>query len=747
MKRYLLPVFIGLLNCLSVKGQDVFDPSIIHQFEINFYDSNWDHLLDSLATEGVGTGSGTGRILANVVIDGIQYDSCGVRYKGNSSMDTTSNKNPFNIDLNYVIPGQEHQGKDKFKLANCFTDPSMIREALTYELANQYMDCPKANFTKLYINGGYRGLYTNTESIDNEFLSEHYGSSKNPFFKCDPVSFELFGDNSNLAYHPDSMAYDTLYGMKSTFGLAALQAFTYELEFNPSTIENYLDVDRALWFLAISSAFVHNDGYTAFAHNFYIYKQDNGRWSIILWDVNMAFGGLLWNGTNVLPLGIVALQQQDPFIHISPPGFRPLIAQLLSIPKYKKMYIAHYKTIIDENIANNYYFQRAQWWHNLIDAEVPNEPYPFYTYQDFQDNLTTDYGNWIDLRPGLQNLMNSRLTYLNSLPEFQATQPIITNVSAPNLPPAFSNVTVTAEVINEVEVWLGYRDFEYDVFTKVQMFDDGAHNDGSANDDIYGADIPIQSFDVQYYVYAENAESSEFFPERAEYEFLTISPKKDLVINELCADNQSIVTDQTGAYEDWIELYNNSTNAIDVGNYFLSDDPANIYKWAIPSYVLQPGEFFVLFADNDILDGPDHTNFGLSATGEDLILSTLADSIVDMVSFPAQLTDITYGRLPNGDGPFNYLLPTYGTENSTLASNEEHLMVNTRLYPNPAASYFTIEADQWINSDILIFDLNGRLVNRTVLNGTQLTIDVSDLSAGTYVVKIGSGQSQKLIIR
>src|SRR5690606_26635188 len=213
----------------------------------------------------------------------------------------------------------------------------MIREALTYELANQYMDCPRANFTKLYINGSYRGLYTNTESIDNEFLDEHYGSSSNPFFKCDPVSFEIYGDNSNLAYHPDSLAYDTLYDMKSTYGLSALQALTYQLEFNPGSIADHLDVDRVLWFLAFSSAVVHNDGYTAFAHNFYVYRQDNGRWSIILWDVNMAFAGLLWNGTNLLPLNFTDLAEQDPFLHVGTPGFRPLIHQLLNIPVYRRM--------------------------------------------------------------------------------------------------------------------------------------------------------------------------------------------------------------------------------------------------------------------------------------------------------------------------------------------------------------------------------------------------------------------------
>lgn len=747
MKAILSSLYLIFLSAFLGYGQYVFDPNLIHDIEINFYDSNWDHLLDSLATENSGTGSGTGRIMAAVTIDGVFYDSCGVRYKGNSSMDTTSNKNPFNIDLNYIIPGQRHHGKDKFKLANCFADPSMIREVLTYELANQYMDCPRANFTKLYINGDYRGIYTNTESIDNEFLDEHYGSSSNPFFKCDPVSFELYGDNSNLAYHPDSMAYDTLYDMKSLYGLAALQDFTYELEFNPGSIETHLDVDRVLWFLAFSSAVVHNDGYTAFAHNFYIYKQNNGRWSIILWDVNMSFGGLLWNGSNFLPLGLTELQEQDPFIHAGTPGFRPLIVQLLSIPKYRKAYVAHFRTIIEENVDNNYYMQRAQFWHDLIDPEVPNEPYPFYTYNDFVANITTDYGTWIEFRPGIENLMQGRQTFLNTLQDFNYVQPAISNVSAPIDPDPFTTVTVTAEVILETGVWLGYRDNEYDVFTRVQMFDDGLHNDGTAGDDIYGVDIPVGTAEIQYYIYAQNAEAAKFHPVRAEYEFLTLTPKKGLVINELCANNQSIMADQAGDYDDWVEFYNNTNDPILLNNYFLSDDPDNLFKWLLPNYTLQPDSYFFVWADNEITEGSDHANFKLNSNGESLYLSTIADSIIDYVIYSDQTADITYGRLPNGTGPFNYMLPTFAAENTTLAGQTEVSLQEMAVYPNPCKTETTVRVENFTETEIYLYNLKGELVSKKPLNGTQTTIDVSALSSGTYIVKLGTGEAMKIIIQ
>ncbi|MEO9534389.1 MAG: CotH kinase family protein [Crocinitomicaceae bacterium] len=751
MKRTLLPIVFCFFSFFTY-SQSLFDVSVVHEIEINFYDSNWDHLLDSMASEETGTGSGTGRILAEVIINGTPFDSCGVRYKGNSSMDTTSNKNPYNIDLNYVIGGQEYQGKDKIKLANCFTDPSMVREALTYEIGNRYMDCPKASFTRLIINGNYIGIYTNTESIDNEFLSEFYGSSKNPFFKCDPISFDIYGDNSNLAYHPDTIGYDTLYDMKSDYGTTALQELTYQLEFNASNIDQYLDVDRALWFLALSSALVHNDGYTAFAHNFYVYKQDNGRWSIILWDVNMSFGGLLWNGTNFLPVGLTDLQEQDPFIHESAMDFRPLIARLLSQPKYKKMYVAHYKTILEENIANGHYLTRAEEMSALIDADRQIEPYNEYTYTEFQDNLYDDVGSWINLRPGLQNLMEPRLTYLNGLTEFQFVDPGLFNESTnPVEPDPFTLVTFNIEAIATNEVYLGYRHNKYDVFTKTEMFDDGNHNDGTAGDGVYGVDVVIQGTDMQYYFYAENANAARFSPARAEYEFYTLSPKKGLVINEISASNATIAADLSGDYDDWVELYNASDDPIAIGGYHLSDENGNLIKWQLPNFTLQPGAYFIVWCDNQTAQSGVHANFKLSANGEGLYLSDDLGFLIDYVEYPTQYTDITYGRLPNGTGPFNYLVPTFGAQNDALSGIDNPITeneVNIQIYPNPAKENVVIKVDGILEKEAYIYDLQGRSVLQIFLNQTGITqVDISQLAKGTYVLKIGNEHSKKLIVQ
>lgn len=743
-----VPLIVLSMFFNQLYGQSIFDNSMIHEVEIDFYAENWDHLLDSLASEGTGTGSGTGRILATVTVNGTVMDSCGVRYKGNSSMDTTSNKNPFNIDLNHIISGQEYQGKDKIKLANCFTDPSMLREALTYEIANNYMDAPRASFVELYINDTYRGIYTLTESIDNEFLEAHYGSSDNPFFKCDPISFELYGDNSNLAYQSDTMAYDTLYDMKSDYGLEALQSLTDQLENAPETIENYLDVDRALWFLALSSALVHNDGYTAFAHNFYVYQMDNGKWSIVLWDVNMAFGGLLWNGTNLLPLGMDALIEQDPYLHELAYDFRPLIAHLLSRPRFKRMYTAHFKTIMSEQIDNGYYITRAEFMHDLIAPSVETEPYSHYPYADFEANIYDNVGFWTELRPGLEALMNPRSDFIASLPEFTALQPTIAPVSvSPAAPEPFTTVTFTTAVEDADYVQFAYRFHTHDYFIWEEMYDDGAHGDGAADDGVYGIEIPLSGAPMHYYIYAENASAGKFLPVRAAHEYFVLSPEKGLVINELAAKNNTIASDEDGDYDDWIELYNNTADVITLNGYTLSDDPGQPDKWAFPAVSIAPGDYLIIWADDDTLVTDDlHANFKLSSGGESLTLYNAAGAIVDLVAFPEQLEDITYGRFENGTGDFDYLYPTFNAENDNPVGFEAETLNRPVVYPNPAKNWIRVQYEQAISTQLSIVNLNGQVVFERILNEeSSVQLNIASLPAGIYVILDQTGQSIKFI--
>ena len=134
-----------LLTLLLVNGAvhaqgNFFNIDSIQKIEIRFTQSNWDYRLD---TNKLGSGGWLKAVY--VKINGVQYDTVGVKYKGNSSFDSSFVKNPLNIKLD-KYKTQTLNGLTNIKLANIYQDPSMIREPLSYAMLANYMDCPRSNF-------------------------------------------------------------------------------------------------------------------------------------------------------------------------------------------------------------------------------------------------------------------------------------------------------------------------------------------------------------------------------------------------------------------------------------------------------------------------------------------------------------------------------------------------------------------------------------------------------------------------
>jgi hypothetical protein len=412
------------------------------------------------------------------------------------------------------------------------------------------------------------------------------------------------------------------------------------------------------------------------------------------------------------------------------------------------MYTAHMKTILNENFDNGWYLTRANQLQTIIDSDVNADPNKFYTYSDFQNNIASTISGSI----GVQELMDARATYINSLTNFQYTQPTITNITnSPAVPNAYDTVNFTCDITNENYAYLGYRFSVGDKFEKVELFDDGAHNDGAAGDGTYGAQIILQASDVEYYIYSENSNIGIFSPERAEYEFYTLAVGGDVVINELAASNTSIQADQDGEFDDWIELYNNTSSPIVLDGYYLSDDNSNFTKWTFPNgTTINANDYLIVWADKDTLQTGLHANFKLSGSGESLYLSDASANLLDETTFGVQTTDVTWGRYPNGVGSFIAMNPTYSAMNSNfpvgINTIEKKAINKMNIYPNPAADVVNIVFTKNERQTIYIYNIMGKLIYQTSLDNGSLSINVADWSKGIYIVKT-KGNAKKLIIR
>ncbi len=129
------------------------------------------------------------------------------------------------------------------------------------------------------------------------------------------------------------------------------------------------------------------------------------------------------------------------------------------------------------------------------------------------------------------------------------------------------------------------------------------------------------------------------------------TPVQNLVINEIAARG-TIYADEAGQCDDWIELYNAGTTAVNIGGLFLTDDLNDLSKWQIASStVIPPGGFQTIWTDGDPEQGGLHASFKLSGSGESVALvQWINDSftIIDQVNFGALPFQASYGRTSDG---------------------------------------------------------------------------------------------------
>ena len=131
--------------------------------------------------------------------------------------------------------------------------------------------------------------------------------------------------------------------------------------------------------------------------------------------------------------------------------------------------------------------------------------------------------------------------------------------------------------------------------------------------------------------------------------FSTLGAFGQVIISEFMAKNATSIVDEDGSHEDWIEIYNTSTNTVDLFNWSLTDNPGNLTKWRFPSTNIGPGKFIMVFASNKNRRTPGanlHTNFKLDPNpGEYLALvrPDLALATVFAPIYPAQAQDVSYG--------------------------------------------------------------------------------------------------------
>lgn len=414
----LFSVFILSIN--TIFSQNLYNINYINELKIYFYNNDWRGKLNTYKIN-----KSNKRVLAKIILNGAEYDSVGIKFKGNSSFNAYYVKNPFNIKLNYKVKKQQIEGFKTLKFSNIFRDPSGIREVLAYHIIGKYIACPKANFTQVFVNDSLIGLYTNVENIDKSFIKNKFSNNKNVFFKCESNTNELkpkgcntsVADGLTIGFTLDSNCYTGKYELLSKYGWNELLNMMMTLWYNNDNksvyyhkIQNLIDVDKIMWMLAFNNLFVNLDSYNWSGRNYYLIQDSSGKFCPILWDMNMAFGGFSHSYPNNLLAEFPVFASED-YI------YRPLISKLFKIKEYRELYISHYITLIKNELLSGNFEKEAVKLHNLIKPYIEKDKYFYYKGINFENSLYKIYQYEI---PGIIELMTKRLTYLKKVHELQS---------------------------------------------------------------------------------------------------------------------------------------------------------------------------------------------------------------------------------------------------------------------------------------------------------------------------------------
>ncbi len=306
----LLALFIVMLAILPNIGIEtksnefsyetlVFNKNKVTTVDIEIAEEDWEDMLENAEEEEFKQ--------ANITVNGKRVENVAIRTKGNISLSSVVNSDSdrysLKIDFDYYDHTKSLFGLKKMNLNNNYSDSTLMREYISYELMEKMgLPTPAHSYMYITVNGEERGLYLGVEAVDETFLANNYGSNSGFLFKPDGVG-------SDLQYISDNISDYKGINLKTNEGNSDKSKLVEMLDAinNDGDIEKYIDVDEMLRYFAVNTAIVNLDSYQGrLKHNYYLYE-DKGVFSIIPWDYNMSFGGL---GGEIKTAGGVKISNQ-----------------------------------------------------------------------------------------------------------------------------------------------------------------------------------------------------------------------------------------------------------------------------------------------------------------------------------------------------------------------------------------------------------------------------------------------------
>ncbi len=139
--------------------------------DIKVDNNDWQSLLDNAQAKEW--------ISGDLIINGNQLSTVGIRTKGNSSLSQSKDgKYSLQFKFNKYVKGQTYYGLDTLSINNMLGDATYMKDYISYDIMKYVgVDTPLTNYAKVTVNGEDYGFCLALERYDEAFLDRVYNTS------------------------------------------------------------------------------------------------------------------------------------------------------------------------------------------------------------------------------------------------------------------------------------------------------------------------------------------------------------------------------------------------------------------------------------------------------------------------------------------------------------------------------------------------------------------------------------------
>jgi hypothetical protein len=610
-------------------------------------------------------------------------------------------------------------------------DQTLLRDAFLQSLVKKSMDLDFQSYQPaiVYFNDQYRGIMNLREKVDEDYFFSNYAIGSD---EIDFLEGILRSDFDNC--------YNAIRGSQSDYReiISYISANDLTDDENYRLISSRLDIQEYINYMTLE-IYVGNRDWPG--NNLKFWKKSiNGKWRWIVFDLDYGFGFRLDNNGYTHQTFHFATEANGPE-HPNPPWSTLLFRKLLENDGFRKQFLSTY-------ITHMYSSFSPEWCNYVLDslsAAINQEM----VFNQLKFGRTMD--QWFQYLNTLKQYAVNRSNFMPGYVESffnLSSEKVTVMVSNPDIGKGRVNINHALVQMYPVNITT-YKELPLLLIAVPEKGYKFAQWNYSGTAEKYSDNIELYS-DTGYNVAIEPA-------------FEPIDEIDGIYLNEI-ASTTGLFRDEYNEKSGYVELHNNTNEDVALFSYFLSDNAANLIRYAIPDSTVIPANGFITFyLDGDTKQGPLHASFKADPDGESMYLSQKVGGTVyihDSVSFRFLVEDHSLGKYEDGTGAWQYMVKlTPGQPNDPDRLNYQQemneLTHDIMIYPNPCIGNITIS----FNTDDLfsqvysmdVIDISGKVVYPEVwLNSSISQVSLNLINQGLYFVRIFKNRhlihTDKLII-